>query len=48
MYGSDFPLSDLPWRSLGAADSFLWLYEKVAILCEFRIEPRCLSDNHIN
>ncbi len=41
MYGSDFPVSHLRGRSLGAADSFLWLYEDTPVWGEkhSRVDP---------
>ena len=41
MYGSDFPVSHLRGRSLGAADSFLWLYGDTPVWGERhgRVDP---------
>ena len=31
MYGSDLPISHMRGRSLGAGDSFLWVYEDTPV-----------------
>jgi hypothetical protein len=49
MYGSDFWVSHFRGRSLGAADSFVWLYEDTPVWGEkhLRIEPVLLGLEHL-
>ena len=49
MYGSDFPVSHLRGRSLGAADSFLWLYEETPVWGEKhqRVNPVLIGLEHL-
>ncbi|TWU13143.1 Amidohydrolase [Symmachiella macrocystis] len=49
MYGSDVPVSHLRGRSLGAADSFVWLYEETPVWGEKhnKIEPVLIGLEHL-
>jgi glutamate-1-semialdehyde 2,1-aminomutase len=49
MYGSDLPVSHMRGRSLGAADSFLWIYEETPVWGEkhLRIKPVLLGLEHL-
>ena len=49
MYGSDFPVCHLRGRSLGAADSFLWLYEETPVWGERhqRVDPVFVGLEHL-
>jgi predicted TIM-barrel fold metal-dependent hydrolase len=49
MYGSDFWVSHFRGRSLGAADSFLWLYEDTPVWGEkhLRVEPALVGMEHL-
>jgi glutamate-1-semialdehyde 2,1-aminomutase len=49
MYGSDLPISHLRGRSLGAADSFVWLYEETPVWGEkhSRVDPVLIGLEHL-
>ncbi len=49
MYGTDFPVSHLRGRSLGASDSFLWLYAETPVWGEkhARIDPVLIGLEHL-
>ena len=49
MYGSDFPVSHLRGRSLGAGDSFVWLYEETPVWGEKHtlVKPVLLGLEHL-
>ncbi len=49
MYGSDLPASHLRGRSLGAGDSFLWLYEDAPVWGEkhLRVKPVLIGLEHL-
>ncbi len=49
MYGSDFHVSHYRGKSLGAADSFLWLYEQSPVWGEkhARVEPVLVGLEHL-
>lgn len=49
MYGSDFPVSHLRGRSLGAADYFVWLYEETPVWGEknLRFNPVLVGLEHL-
>jgi glutamate-1-semialdehyde 2,1-aminomutase len=49
MYGSDFTVSHLRGRSVGAADSFLWLYEESPVWGEkhTQIKPVLIGLEHL-
>ncbi len=49
MYGSDYPVSHFRGRSLGAADSFVWLYEDTPVWGEkhTRIDPVLVGLEHL-
>ena len=49
MYGSDLPVSHLRGRSLGAADSFVWLYENTPVWGEkhLQIKPVLCGLEHL-
>jgi glutamate-1-semialdehyde 2,1-aminomutase len=49
MYGSDFPVSHERGRSLGAADSFVWLYAQTPVWGEKqgRIHPALVGHEHL-
>ncbi|HCL26803.1 MAG TPA: hypothetical protein DIC52_00005 [Candidatus Latescibacteria bacterium] len=49
MYGSDLPVSHARGRSLGASDSFIWLYEETPVWGEkhIRIEPVMVGLEHL-
>jgi predicted TIM-barrel fold metal-dependent hydrolase len=49
MYGSDLPVSHSRGRSLGAGDSFLWLYEDSPVWGEkhMKIEPVLIGLEHL-
>ena len=49
MYGSDFYVSHFRGRSLGAADSFLWLYEESPVWGEkhLQVEPVLVGLEHL-
>ena len=49
MYGSDLPVSHMRGRSLGVADTFLWLYEQTPVWNEKHrsIEPLLIGLEHL-
>ena len=49
LYGTDLPVSHLRGRSLGAADSFLWLYEETPVWGEkhLKIPPVLVGLEHL-
>lgn len=49
MYGSDLPVSHLRGRSLGAADSFLWIYEDSPVWAEHHssLQPVLIGLEHL-
>ena len=49
MYGSDLPVSHMRGRSLGTADSFLWLYEDTPVWGEkhLKIDPVLVGLEHL-
>ena len=49
MYGCDYPVSHLRGRSLGAADSFLWLYEDTPVWGEkhAQVNPVLVGLEHL-
>ena len=49
LYGSDLPVSHLRGRSLGAADSFVWLYENTPVWVEkqMTIKPVFIGLEHL-
>ncbi len=49
MYGTDLPVSHTRGRSLGAADSFIWLYEQTPVWGEKhqRIDPVIVGLEHL-
>ncbi len=49
MYGSDLPISHMRGRSLGAADSFVWLYENTPVWGEKHsaIQPILIGLEHL-
>ena len=49
LYGSDLPVSHMRGRSLGAADSFLWLYEDTPVWGEKHqaIKPVLVGLEHL-
>jgi glutamate-1-semialdehyde 2,1-aminomutase len=49
MYGSDFPVCHERGRSLGVADSFIWLYESTPVWGEKqgKIEPALVGHEHL-
>jgi glutamate-1-semialdehyde 2,1-aminomutase len=49
MYGSDLPVSHYRGRSLGAGDSFLWLYEETPVWGEkhIKVDPVLIGLEHL-
>ena len=49
MYGTDLPVSHMRGRSLGAADSFVWLYEETPVWGEkhLAIQPVLVGLEHL-
>lgn len=49
MYGSDLPISHMRGRSLGAADSFVWLYEETPVWGEkhSKVDPVLIGLEHL-
>jgi glutamate-1-semialdehyde 2,1-aminomutase len=49
MYGSDLPVSHARGRSLGAGDSFLWLYEDTPVWGEkhLQVHPLLVGLEHL-
>jgi len=49
MYGSDLPVSHMRGKSLGVADSFLWLYEDTPVWGEkhIKVHPLMIGLEHL-